>query len=340
MLAARVGGTWLRTIGPYTDLTMSHVWPHGSEQLSWRMSPTFRHSLLERGGLLVEGFDTGQRIWRGRLAQPATDGQFTASGSWSEAAGVLAIDGSGNATNVPDTAIDAAISRGAVSWTRPASVSSAAWGTASEPMRLVDLLDQAMAGLGIRWYVNADGEARALADPTTPAFVIPQVATGQGLTLADDDYYSHLTGTYLAAGPVFVTVTVGDAAAATRWGRREALVDLTDMGVITAPTATAQLNARLALTGARLQFAESLQVGYGQITTTGGTPVALSTPRAGQMVRLVGVTDNSRPGGNLPYTDIVIGRSAYTDGEATATLSPVNLASRNLEELLVQWMGT
>jgi hypothetical protein len=317
VLAVRLGGTWLRAIGPFAEVSMTHAWPHGFEQTTWRMPKTLRHELLERGGAKVEVFQDGIRRGIGKLAEPAADGQYVATGIWSQASGVWAVDGSGNATNVPDTAIDAAIARGALTWTRPASIT---------------------AGLGKRWYVDADGAVRASADPTTPSYVVPQVAAGRGLTLAEDDYYSHLVGTYLAAGPVYATVTYppGPTEASVRWGYREASVDLTDMGVITSGTATTQLQARLALTGARLSFAEALQVGYGQITTPGGTPVPLATPQAGEMVRLMGVTDNSRPAGTAPYTDIVLGRTAYSDGAPTATLTPVNLAARSLEEVLVR----
>jgi hypothetical protein len=339
MLSVRVDGIWLRAIGPHTDIAQTFAWPHGLEQVTWRMAPTFRAPLLERGGRVIELFDGGVRRGIARLAEPSADGEFSATGIWSQAAGMLALDSSGNATVSTNTAITQGIAKGALTWTLPAGTTDLVYGstsTANDAMKLLDLIDQATKNAGQRWYIDGDGAFRLAADPTTPAYVIPQAAAGRGLTLAEDDYYSHLVGTYLATGPVYATVTVGDTYASTRWGYREARVDLTDMGIITAGTATTALNNRLALTGARLQFAESLTVGHGEITTPGGTPVSLSTPRAGEMVRLMGVADNSRPGGTLPYTDIVIGRSTYTDGAPTATLAPVNLAARNLEEVLVR----
>jgi hypothetical protein len=158
MRAVRIGGTrWLTQIGAWTDLRYTHEWPRGCSEASWRMTPDIFHPSLVSGAL-VEIFDTGVRIWRGRLNEPPSDGGFSANGSWAEASDLLAVDGSGNATKVPDTAIDAAISRGAVSWTRPASLSSASWGTAAvaseAPMKLLDLLDNAMQALGQRWWVD------------------------------------------------------------------------------------------------------------------------------------------------------------------------------------------
>ena len=120
------------------------------------------------------------------------------------------------------------------------------------------------------------------------------------------------------------TVSVGS-------GNREATVDLTPMGVISAPTATAQLQSRLDQSGARMGFARSLNLGHGQITTVGGSPVALTMPRAGEMVRLQGVRN---PTTGAPYYDIVIGRSTYQDGGATVQLAPVELSPRNLSDVL------
>lgn len=330
----RVGGVWLRTMGAFAELNVSHVWPHGSDSVTWRMNPSTYHPFLAKGGALVEVFTGGIRTWRGSLAEPAADGQYAANGIWTEAGGVYALDGSGNATTTIDTALDTAISRGAVSWTRSSSLSGSAWGTAGEPMKLLDLLDQWSLGAGVRWYVDADGAVRSAADPTTPKWVVPQAFAGRGMTLAEDDYYSHLVGKYLAAGPVFATATVGSTGAATEFGYKEALVDLTPMGVISGATATAQLTARLALTGARMGWAENLVLGYGQITTTGGTPTPLTEPVAGDMVRLMGVTDRSRAAAPKPYTDLVIARSEYADGAPTITLTPMGKASRDLVELL------
>lgn len=335
MRTVRVGGVWLHSMkgSGYADLTWQHTWPHGSDELTWRMRPGFEHPALT-AGKLVELFDGGIRIWRGLHTEPASDGEFAAKGSWAEASGVLALDGSGNATNIPDTAIDQAISRGAVSWTRPVSLSAASWGTAAEPMRLFDLLDQAMDGLGLRWYVDADGAVRAAADPTTLSWYVPHAVAGRSLTLAEDAYYSHLVGSYFSAGPVWATVTVGDAAAAARWGRKEALVDLTPMGVIVAGTATTELNNRLALSGARMGFAEDLVLGAGQLTTAGGRSVALSMAQAGQMVRLMGVTDRTRVAAS-PVTDVVIAKSRYVDGAPTVQLTPMGKAPRTIEEVLL-----
>lgn len=343
MLSVRVAGVWLRSIGPHSPVAYSHVWPHGSELASWTMVPGTKHPALSARAL-VEVFDGGIRVWRGFLNEPGTSGEFTASGDYLRLSGILALDGAGtSASNTPDTAFDSAATRGAfteagvVRLTRPASLSTASWGTASEPMDLLQLIDEALAGLGLRWYVDADGAVRTASDPTTPKYYVPQAAAGYGLALADDAYFSHLVGYYVSAldvngnDVISVRPPIG---ATTRWGRKEGVVDLTAMRVISAATADTQVTNRLALVGPRMGFAESLNLGYGQLTTPGGTPVALTMPRAGEMVRLVGVADQTWPTGDKPYTDIVIGRSSYREGDATVQLDPVNLALRDFASIM------
>jgi hypothetical protein len=119
MRAVRVGGIWLHSIGPYADVTTSHIWPHGDDEASWRMRPTTSHPVLSRGGALVEVFNGGRRCWRGHLTEPGGSGEYHANGSWSEATGVYAINSSGDATNDLNEAVDVAIAAGKVSWTRP-----------------------------------------------------------------------------------------------------------------------------------------------------------------------------------------------------------------------------
>lgn len=322
MLNVRVDNVWLRFIGGYSDLTMSHTWPGGSESLTWTMNYGTQHPALTAGAT-VECFDGGIPAWLGKLSQPGENGELSATGLSHAADNVYALDGSDNASNTPDDAIDAAIARGAIPWIRPASLSAVAWGTPDKPMLLPELLDKSMAGLGLRWWVDEFGAVRAGADPTEPTFYVPRAAAGYGLTLVDDTYYTRLIGSYTSStGPA--TETVGS-------GSREATVDLTPMGEITALEAVAQLQSRLDQSGARYGFAESLNLGYGQLTTPGGTLVPLSMPRAGQMIRLEGVRN---PDTGASFYDIVVGRSVYKDGDATVQLSPVGLAARNLTDVL------
>jgi hypothetical protein len=338
MRAVRVGGIWLHSIGPYADVTTSHIWPHGDDEASWRMRPTTSHPVLSRGGALVEVFNGGRRCWRGHLTEPGGSGEYHANGSWSEATGVYAINSSGDATNDLNEAVDVAIAAGKVSWTRPASLKAAPWGDSDQPLLLTELLDKGTTGQGLRWWVDPDGKCRVAPDPTTPSYYVPHAAAGHGLTLAEDTYYSHLVGQYLATGPVYKTVTVGNASAAAWFGYKEGLVDLTGAGVIDVSAAIAELNGRLALVGARMGFAENLTLGKGEITR-GGVPVPLTMPTAssrygGVMFRLQGVRDRTRPGRPGSSLDIVISKSVYTDGAATGVWTPMGMADRDLAAVL------
>ncbi len=340
MRNVRVGGIWLASIGAFTDVATSHIWPRGCEQLTFRMAPKTTHPVLDRGGALAEGFDGGVRTWMGRLAEPGGNGEYVANGTWSEAAGVLALNSAGDATDSTLDAISTAIDSGALpNWVLPAGTPDVVWGAPTDPMPLLEFLDKAYNGVGQRWWVDADGVFRVGTDPTMPTYHVPHAAAGKGLTLAEDTYFSHLVGQYVATGPVLTTVTVGDADAAAWFGYKQARTDLSGMGVITEPTAIAQLQARLDLVGARMGFAENLDLGYGEITTPGGVPVSLTMPVActragGVMVRLLGVRDRTRAGGLHSTTDVVVARSVYADGAATLQLTPAGKAPRDLQELL------
>lgn len=331
----RVGGVWLRYVGAVAEHKSSRVWPHGSELLSWRMDPRVSHRVLNRGGVLVEEFTGTRRTWLGKLTEPTADGEYAARGLWSEAAGVYAVDSDFEATGSTTEAISEAIDRGALTWILPADTPEIVWGTPTQPIKLVDLLDNAHTGASMRWWVDADGVFRTGYDPTVPNFVVPRLVAGRGLTLAEDTYFSHLLGKYFDSSAGFPTVLVGDAAAAAEFGYQERVVDLTAMGVIDEAAAISELQGRLALTGARLGWAENLNLGYGQITNPGGRAVALSTPQAGHMVQLAGVRDRSRPGVPSPNTNIVIARDEYVVGAPTVLLEPMGKAPRDYEALAI-----
>jgi len=163
---------------------------------------------------------------------------------------------------------------------------------------------------------------------------VPAAVAGKGLALAEDDFATYLIGRYLSTPETVSTITQGDPAAMALWGRKEVIVDLTPMGVITSSFALDQLNGRMALSAARLRFSEGLDLAHGQITTMGGAPAVLSQIRAGHRLRLQGVADKTRANSFAAYTDIVIGRVRYTDGSGRIAIDPVDLAARNLADVL------
>lgn len=334
MITAKVGGVWLGSIGAHGPFTVEYG-PHGFDSASWQMDEDLRHPLL-RGNIAVDVFDGGLRIGSCKMVEPTTAGQFSALGIYHQAERNYALGQLEGMTSNPYDAVQWAINRGDISWSAvDPSVPYADWGNPSEPMMISDLLDAVAAEYAMRWYVSAsDKTAYMEADPVVPQWVVPHAVAGRGLTPAEDEFYTHLTGRYLNSTGAFVSTTLGSQEAQDAFGRRVKLVDLSDLGSTTQSRANQVLSGMLLKSGARMGWGEGLELGYGQITTPGGTPAPLNQIRSRQMVRLAGTIDTSRPARVRAYTDIVLDRVRYTDGAQTISLTPFGYAARNFDEVL------
>lgn len=337
MAELRIGGRWLSGIAPWGELKWSHRWPGGCWEASWQMDlPVGANVDILQRRPLVEVMDGPVCRWRGTLTEPDRETwQLTALGLCRQAEHCLCFDGSLATTSIPNTAIDEGIARGILNWTRPASISSTAFSTASTTdglNYLTPLLDGWSQEEGKRWAVGADGAVRASVDPTTPTYSItPNVAR---LSLADDDYASHLYGRRMVTSTTYQTHTRSDTGAAARWGSREFGVDLTGLGVITNVRAAAILEGMLAKGKARTGYTNRIEVAASQLLTMGGSPAHLPGMTAGPMVRLNGFFDDSRLLSGKNYVDIVIGETEYVDGEDAIVLAPVGLVDRSLSDVL------
>lgn len=333
MLSVRIAGIPLMQLGAYGPVTVEFG-EHGSESASWEMSPGVRHPLL-RGNQFIQIFDGGFPIWAGTLNEPGTDGQYSAKGIWRQAEGVPALNTSGSLSTVPDDVIAGASARGDISWGYVTSISSTAWATASTgELSLADILSGYAAETGTRWVVSPRLIVSLQVDPTVPQWCIPHAVAGRGLTPAEDEFVTHLVGTYLVSAGVFGTATVGSADAAAVFGRRSVPVDLTPLGFIDATRASNILTGMFLRAGARMGWGEKLELSHGQITNPGGVAASLAQVQAGQMVRLSGTVDTSRAYRIASATDIVIQRSSYTDGSGQISLDPYGYAPRTLREVL------
>lgn len=338
MLHPHVDGLWLRTIGAFSPVTITHTWPHGFDSATWEMDRDLRHPSL-RANAPVVIYDGGVPVGYGRLQEPGANGEMAVKGLWHQARDAVSLTSGGSFTTVPDSAIDGAISRGDVTWKRPVSISSTAWiTTANGELTLAQLLDGYTAETAMRWMVNNFGEIEVKVDPTVPTWHVPHAVAGRGLQPAEDEFVTHIVGHFMvsfsAAGPAYDVVTVGSADAAAAFGRRSVQVELEDLGVITSTKATDVITGMFLRAGARMGWAEGLELGRGQITTPGGVAAPLSQVQAGQMIRLAGVIDASRAYKLGQSLDVVIGTSRYTDGSDTISLSMVGQAPRNLADIL------
>lgn len=338
MLSVRVGSTWLDQLGAPSQVRMTHGYPYGPLAASWVMDRRLVGHPALLPGQQVRLYAAGVPVWRGRLSEPSPEGAFAAEGPWREADQAPALDGSGDSTTNPVTAIDAAIAAGDVTWTGRVSGS---WTDASlseddtaTSMTLLELLTAAAAKSGRRWWINLDGTVETGVDPTVPTLQVRDDVT-RGLSLAEDDFYTHLTARFLdSTTSAFAAVSVGDADAAALWGRRRGVMDLDEMGPLTSAQATSIAAGKLALVGARMGWSDTLTLSAGQVLTTTGVAVPLHAVTARQVLRLPGVYDRSRPHVMAASTDVVIGESTWSAEEATVQVKPLGLAARNLGDMV------
>lgn len=334
MLSIKVGGQRLSTIGANGPVTVEYG-IHGLESASWEMNPGIAHPAL-RGMSFVQVYDGGFPIGDAILQEPGADGTYAARGIWRMCESALCIDVGGELTTVPDDAIAGALARGEISFGAAASISTTAWSTEPQPdLTLAQLLSGWANEAGLRWFVDTAATGiQVSADPTTPRWLVPHAVYGRGLAPAEDGFYTHLIGAFMDSPSTYAQATVGSDEAADAFGRRTGLVDLSPKGVITLAEAEAVLTGMFLLSGARMGWAEALELGYGQITNSGGRPAALTQIRDGQMVRLAGTVDTSRANRMPAYTDIVIGATKHTEGSGSITITPVGYAPRSLSDIL------
>lgn len=336
MLTARINGRRLGSIGAHGPITVEYGL-HGSEAASWSMSPTLTHPEL-KGNALVEIYDGGFLIWCGTLVEPGGNGSYSARGIWHKAAGLYPLDYLDNLTTNIDAALYGAIvQRGELpGWTQPVSISAVDWAAEPTPdMKLTDLFDRFAAENALNWYVTPSRAIVFEVLPTTPSWSVPQAVAGRGLAPAEDEFFTHLAGTFLdSVSGVHKTATVGSAEAEQVFSRRMALVDLSDLGATDSIRAASVLTGMLLKSGARMGWAEGLELGHGQITTRGRRAAPLEQITSLQMVRLEGVVDQSRPYLLRTYVDIVLQGVKYTDGSRRITLTPLGYAPRTMGDVL------
>jgi hypothetical protein len=322
----RVGGVLL-TSKWWGGLKVTTQWPRGCWQVDWSMAlgPTERPPFTVQGAP-VEVLVGSRPICSGYLSDLGwDDGTFSASGAAREGEEALCFAADGTTSSTPDVVIDAAIARGVISWSRPASLSNVALTTGDDTEQqnyITDLLDAWSTTAGKRWAVNADRQVYAATDPTTPAYYIAYGAAEFGV--ADDALVGTLSGGWFDVNGTPHITRVGS-------GRPEVAVNMENLGPIDSTTATTVLNRILAKTGARLAFTSAVTVDQSTVTSPGGVHPELWQLRAGLLYRMVGLRD---PRSGLPYTDVLMGESVWDVDAATVQLTPVDLAARDLSSIV------
>lgn len=339
----QVGGQWLADICPFGQVVWATAWQGGLDTFSWQIPIVGTFPELRRGAT-VTLMDCGLSLGSGTITSVG-DGQVSGEGLWKRAYEVPALDAVGDPTTVPNTAIGEAIARGDLpGWGGAWSISGADMSTdvPDAATSVGALLDAYATSIEQAWFVDSTGmvDLRGLA--ATPTWQTTP-ADGQ-LTVASDEYVSHLVGTYyvsvrpgVPAARIYPAATVTPESA--KWGRVTRTVDLRAYGAITTATVDAILAGMLAKGRARPTWADTLEVVHGEITTLGGTPVNLGTLVAGEGVRLHGTFDDPDLLGGFSFTDITAGRVEYADGAATAQVTPVGYTPRDFKTILTLALG-
>jgi len=334
----RIGGWWMSGIAPWGDLKTS-TRQVGDWQASWTMirSPrkqTLRHPALVYGAP-VEVKLGPATVWTGSLTEPDWDsGEIVALGVPREAEGALALTAGGTMTTKPNVAVDQAIARGALSWTRGDDLGSTEIGLPDgqgDIKSVARLLDARAEDVDnpIGWRVDRERVLHAVDDNETDPdwFITP----GSGeLGAADDERVDRMFVRYLVAGGGG-TLATASYPAATPAGGIERGADITNRGGLTATAAGKIAEGVWRKMNGRSGWTNGITVNRSQVTTPGGIAANLALIKAGDAMRLLGAQDPRGLGHNL---DVVIGDTDYDWAAGTIQLNPVGLAARTFEGVL------
>lgn len=332
--------TPLSHLGYWDQATMTHRFPYGSYELSWRTDYPrgFRHPDLAVG-VEVLGKVGLCRIFRGTLTKADFDSnEFVAQGIIRQAESALAFDFAYNATTDPDEAVGRAAFAGVfdvgtlTNFGPPLTTLNNSNGLNS----VMALLDAYADQNDTNVMVNPQGLLYPRADPTVPGIMLTP-GTGE-LGQVDEDYWSTLVGTYTPKPGQYARVSASDTTQNVT--PRERAVDLSPRGLIDATTAQSIIDAMLGKGLARTGWSNSIAATSGEIVNMSGATVdpwlvAQSMATTGLMMRLAGLRDLR---GVTMYTDVVLEETVWDVDNDTIELKPRGLAARDLSSV-VESMG-
>lgn len=307
------------------ELKITDRWPMGNWECSWTVPVRTlrRHQALTAGRPVVVKYG-GSLRWSGFLSEPNWDtGEMVALGNVRRGEQAICFDSGGLSSTVPDTFIDAAITRGAVPWVRYGSISPdpiAATSTSDNLNYLNDALNAWAAAAGKSWGVNARNEVYALAPPTVATLsVMPDSGV---LGVADQALAGAVYGRYQTAGGALATAVAGT-------GTPEVGLSFLDRGPMDATKAGGIAAGILAKLGARSGWTNGLVLAAQQITNRGGAGVNLASVVADgrNMVSLLGVRDQR---GLSAATTFVVGETIWDVPDRTVQVNPMGLIDRSL----------
>ncbi|CAB4729528.1 MAG: hypothetical protein F2667_13040 [Actinobacteria bacterium] len=243
----------------------------------------------------------------------------------------LALDSSGNPTTTISVAVAEAINRG-LGWSNGSVFPAVTFGdgAAVQVNKLSALLTPFHDTTLTRWGVDAYGRAFSTTDPTTPRWVLD--GSDVEIGLSRDELATVVVARYLGPGGL-ATVTRTNTAAKARYGTKELPLNLTNLGTISAVTATSYADQVLA-TAAQPTWLNQVSATPSKLTTVAGDPGDLSLVQAGQVVRIVGIPGRLGRLSGEGVMDGLIGEVSYEDGAREVSLSPTRRARRTLRDVI------
>jgi hypothetical protein len=332
---------WLGRVGNVAGLTYSDVMPGGNDTLSCtlQMQPG-QPDVAIKPGRILRVYQGARWIWEGNLTVAAPDAQgwkLTGKGAGNYGDNYVAID-SGLFAHA-DTCIAAAIGRG-LRWI-DAGVSDTGMFLSQPPdnaaQYITDWLNQITSGGAYTWHVGPWNRLSVFQIPSTVTRLLvattPAAPTLGGYYDALYAYYQ-ATADSSSASATHAVAEAENTLNIAEHGRLEATWDLSSAGQMTsgqAATAAADVLSRYNAAS----FSAPFTVSYGQYLTTGGTPVDLSTERAGEVVRLL-LTDGGYGGQVAPSVSITfpVGKVEYDDDHSAAQISPFQNVRSDLSSML------
>lgn len=293
----------------------------------------------------------GSVAWEGRLLEPVPSAAgWTVSAT---GAGTLGADFSAIYSNWsnPDDAIGQAIARG-LRWSNPAPglsgspYASMLWlgqQVDSGSQQITDYLNAITVQGALIWWIGRNNVLSVMPRPTAVNRLLV-ATTPVPRTVASDLttlwlHYQATADTTSTTGGATATATFGLAEATlpesiAAHGPLEAYADISSAGVMSSGQATANGNAILAQYN-RANYSGTFAVRYGQLLTTGGTPVDLGCQMDQPMVCRLLLTDAGY-GGEVIAGPIqfLAGAYAYDDHAQIASITPFQAVSADLSSLL------
>lgn len=339
-----IGGKWIGSMHAVSGLQDSTVfrmvgWSGDYElSCSWSAPPHFSAPWFRRGAS-VRVVESGITTWGGFLSEPeASDDGWSlhAYGYGAQAEMYVATSG------VPNTAVDQAAASPRFMQMRRGNAVIGTTSVNAVPgdfISVAEVLDRAAAQAGAPWYVDSGGYVTLKALGNTPTWVLRPDATY--IQSADDNYFTHISGYYATAvdsngAPTAYAYSnfVGNATAALIFGRREVVVDLTALGVISSSVnAEAQVAGRLSALGGRVTYTGAVDVTAANLRHIRGGMASPMSLRAGQVVRVPGVSDISQ-GVYRPAANVLIGEARRFHDQGRTQVLPFGFVERDFTAAL------